>query len=213
MKRSMDDIYRDRVLSNANEIELSCLAHHGILGQKWGIRRYQNKDGTLTSAGKKHYENKIKRSINKADQRAFKDIYKNTDHSYSDARHSNTNKVRSKMFNDPEYVKANKQYMDAYSKKEQFDSDTYIRYGEVVGGPRSNELPKSVRTKGERINREYQNSLKAENLAFKNALKKYESELCSAALKDIGEKDTETGRKIIKDIYTKRRGEDTWWYL
>ena len=30
------------------------LAHHGILGMKWGIRRYQNKDGTLTEAGKKH---------------------------------------------------------------------------------------------------------------------------------------------------------------
>ena len=29
------------------------LAHHGILGQKWGIRRFQNKDGSYTSAGKK----------------------------------------------------------------------------------------------------------------------------------------------------------------
>lgn len=28
------------------------LEHHGILGQKWGIRRFQNKDGTLTAAGK-----------------------------------------------------------------------------------------------------------------------------------------------------------------
>ena len=29
------------------------LAHHGILGQKWGVRRYQNKDGSLTAAGKR----------------------------------------------------------------------------------------------------------------------------------------------------------------
>lgn len=31
------------------------LAHHGILGQKWGIRRWQNEDGSLTEAGKKRY--------------------------------------------------------------------------------------------------------------------------------------------------------------
>lgn len=29
------------------------LTHHGILGMKWGVRRYQNKDGSLTAAGKK----------------------------------------------------------------------------------------------------------------------------------------------------------------
>lgn len=34
------------------------LEHHGILGQKWGIRRYQNKDGSLTAAGKGRYQNR-----------------------------------------------------------------------------------------------------------------------------------------------------------
>lgn len=31
------------------------LYHHGIKGMKWGVRRYQNDDGTLTGAGKKRY--------------------------------------------------------------------------------------------------------------------------------------------------------------
>lgn len=31
------------------------LAHHGVKGQKWGIRRYQNKDGSLTAEGKEKY--------------------------------------------------------------------------------------------------------------------------------------------------------------
>lgn len=32
------------------------LIHHGIKGQHWGVRRYENADGTLTAAGKKRYE-------------------------------------------------------------------------------------------------------------------------------------------------------------
>lgn len=31
------------------------LIHHGVKGQKWGVRRYQNPDGSLTDKGKKKY--------------------------------------------------------------------------------------------------------------------------------------------------------------
>lgn len=42
------------------------LYHHGILGQKWGVRRYQNEDGTYTNAGKerRRSENNV-RTFNK----------------------------------------------------------------------------------------------------------------------------------------------------
>lgn len=39
----------------ATETDDNALEHHGIKGQKWGVRRFQNPDGTLTKAGQKRY--------------------------------------------------------------------------------------------------------------------------------------------------------------
>ena len=55
------------------------LWHHGIMGMKWGIRRYQNPDGTLTIAGKIRYGNKnrLEASVNKKAaklQRKYNDL-------------------------------------------------------------------------------------------------------------------------------------------
>lgn len=36
------------------------LCHHGVKGQRWGVRRYQNEDGSLTNAGKRRIAKKIK---------------------------------------------------------------------------------------------------------------------------------------------------------
>lgn len=52
--------------------------HYGVKGMKWGVRRYQNKDGSLTTAGKK----RISTQYRKATDRVVKDLNKRGTHMY-----------------------------------------------------------------------------------------------------------------------------------
>lgn len=56
------------------------LYHHGIKGMKWGVRRYQNTDGSLTNAGKKRAEHKLNKLFEKSDKAISK--YKSYDRQY-----------------------------------------------------------------------------------------------------------------------------------
>ena len=49
------------------------ISHHGIQGQKWGLRRYQNPDGTLTEEGKRRYTKITEKQRRKEEKRAAKE--------------------------------------------------------------------------------------------------------------------------------------------
>lgn len=47
------------------------LQHHGIIGQRWGVRRYQNPDGSWTDKGRERYGKDVNKSANKVESREF----------------------------------------------------------------------------------------------------------------------------------------------
>lgn len=61
------------------------LAHHGVKGQKWGVRRFQNEDGSLTDKGVKRYSTKAARLYYKAERNKIKQDKANTFYEYKKA--------------------------------------------------------------------------------------------------------------------------------
>lgn len=82
------------------------LEHHGILGQRWGVRRYQNSDGTLTSAGKRRYR-QAQKTVEKYGEKAIKDYDK------FDKYISKGNRLLSQLHYSNKYVKDLERYKDA----------------------------------------------------------------------------------------------------
>ena len=52
------------------------LYHYGIKGQKWGVRRFQNEDGTLTPAGRRRLERADQRWVNRNSERIYNRTYR-----------------------------------------------------------------------------------------------------------------------------------------
>lgn len=92
------------------------LYHHGIKGQKWGVRRYRNPDGTLTKAGKKHQVHDLNR------------IYKTLDKQGKQYLMADDNPSK-KFTNVKEYSKFSANSSIAYDKKKPVAAVTSWREG------------------------------------------------------------------------------------
>ena len=105
------------------------LAHHGIQGQKWGIRRYQNSDGSLTADGRKRYAKDARKELKRLDKAEVDAKY--NINKYSDQYKKYSNKYDKTQ--DYKYkVKANdaKQNLKEYQKSQQkykADSEKIVR--------------------------------------------------------------------------------------
>lgn len=176
------------------------LYHYGIMGQKWGIRRYQNEDGSLTPEGKKRYGKLVKYyedSVNKS-----RKVYQNEKRGKIDKKTENDAKIATnKYINELDNVGISS------GEEARMINQLLAKYADYKGfsnRKNSNSIKTKIQKKGYKIASNYvtqKDASKTRNRVF-NELNRIEKSGATISAKDIEiikseiQKDAPSDKKI-----------------
>lgn len=170
--------------------ELVCLVHHGILGQKWGIRRYRNTDGTLTNAGKKR-EAKLRAERDRLSNEESKSSVPSSGGKSTNQQEAPAKKISLEDLNDNDLQKLVTRM------------NLENRYNEL--SKMSNDPNKELRTAKERLEleRDYKKLYGELHPVKDNVAKAYVKKISSALVDQVGNTMADQGKKLV-DQYLKK---------